>query len=491
MQEARRTDIEISEIRVSKTNPRKTFDKDALQELTDSVKRFGVLQPILVRPLKSGYELVAGERRFRASKAAKLETIPVVVRELTDVEVLEVQVIENLHRADLHPMEEAEGYELLHDRHDYTVEDLAAKVGKSKTYVYGRLKLCALTKEAREAFLEDRFSPAHAVILARLPSKVQLDALNPDKMALFEYERTLWDARGGSRASEHIKVRSVREFKGWVDKNVRFHVDQADLMFEPDAVKVAEEAEEEGAKLLAITWEHQVPPNAREGRTLTCRSWKKADGDDACEHSQPAIVVVGSGRGDAFRVCTAKKKCRKHWSSEMREAKRRASQKSDSPSGTPKKPQWQIDQERQQRRKARWDKARPSIAKVVAEKVAKMPAKPGGLLAQIILRAVTPHGGAGAAKTLVPRGDTHEELIRHAAFIVLNGELGAWGAYDSFRKRAKALKIELRPLIDAANPKPKPPPKKKAAKKKATKKRGVKKRPTRKKVTRKKAGAKS
>jgi ParB/RepB/Spo0J family partition protein len=135
--------VPLAKITPSTTNPRKSFPKDKLDELTDSVKRLGVLQPILLRPLNGGgtYELVAGERRYRASKAAGLTDIPATVRELTDAEVLEIQVVENLQRSDLHELEEAEGYEkLLKCAHPsgekYTVDEIAAKVGKSRSYVF-------------------------------------------------------------------------------------------------------------------------------------------------------------------------------------------------------------------------------------------------------------------------------------------------------------------------------------------------------------------
>lgn len=176
--------IPLGLIRPSKTNPRKSFDKASLEELAQSIRDKGVLQPILVRPAvatgKSSddlYELIAGERRVRAAKTAGLEEIPAVVRDFSDVEVLEVQVIENLQREDLHPLEEAEGYEqLLKMRRRvgegsalYTVDDLAVKVGKSRAYIYARLKLCALVPEARKAFYDGKLNPSTALLVARIP----------------------------------------------------------------------------------------------------------------------------------------------------------------------------------------------------------------------------------------------------------------------------------------------------------------------------------
>jgi ParB/RepB/Spo0J family partition protein len=167
--------IAIACITPSLTNPRKRFDEAQLAELTDSVKRHDVLQPILLRPNgKEGhYELVAGERRFRAAKAAGLVDIPATVRELSDTDVLEIQVVENLQREDLHELEEAEGYEkLLKCTHangeKYSVEEIAAKVGKSRSYVFARLKLCALCPEARKAFFAGDLDASRALLIARI-----------------------------------------------------------------------------------------------------------------------------------------------------------------------------------------------------------------------------------------------------------------------------------------------------------------------------------
>lgn len=167
--------IPLACITPSPTNPRKHFDPVALDELTVSVRKHGVIQPVLVRAGTSPkdkrviWELVAGERRYRAAKAAGLEEIPAIVRSLTDAEALELQVIENLQREDLHPLEEAEGYELLLKRHGYTAEDLAGKIGKSKAYVYARFKLAALTPKGRAAFYAGKLNASTALLIARIP----------------------------------------------------------------------------------------------------------------------------------------------------------------------------------------------------------------------------------------------------------------------------------------------------------------------------------
>lgn len=169
--------IPIGSIHESKLNPRKHFDAARLQELTESVRSKGILQPLVVRPNAKGFEVVCGARRLRAARAAEVAEVPAVVRELTDQEVIEVAVVENLQREDVHPLEEAEGYEQLLKLAGHTVEDLAAKVGKSKAYVYARMKLCALGPEARKAFYANRYSASVALLIARIPLQLQKEAV--------------------------------------------------------------------------------------------------------------------------------------------------------------------------------------------------------------------------------------------------------------------------------------------------------------------------
>jgi ParB/RepB/Spo0J family partition protein len=173
--------IAIGHIDASRTNPRKTFSETAHQELTESVRAMGILQPVLVRPHPSTaghFEIIAGERRYRAAKAAGLTEIPALVRNMSDLDVLEAQVVENLQRSDLHPLEEAEGYEALINAHGYNADRLAAKVGKSRSYIYGRLKFTALSDAARKAFYDGDIDASVALLLARIPNDaLQAEAL--------------------------------------------------------------------------------------------------------------------------------------------------------------------------------------------------------------------------------------------------------------------------------------------------------------------------
>ena len=199
----------LSEIRISRTN-RKRFNPEALEKLSENIKKVGVIQPILIRPVSPTedepefYEIVAGERRYRASVVAGAGTIPAMCRALGDMEAMEIQIIENLQREDPHPMEEAEGYQQLMIKHGYTADQLAEKIDKSRSYIYGRLKLCALTLTAREKFLDDKISASIALLLARIP----VPALQTKAMSEVTAPSG-WPAEPMSyrRAAEHIQKR--------------------------------------------------------------------------------------------------------------------------------------------------------------------------------------------------------------------------------------------------------------------------------------------
>lgn len=180
--------IPVAEIVASLSNPRKRFDEAYIAELADSIKSDGLIQPITVRPLsldalfafnkrahpddeRPVYEIVVGECRWRAAKLAGLVEIPAFWRELEDRQVLELQVIENLKRRDVHEIEEAEGYQELIARHGHTADSIAAKIGKSRAYVYGRLKLTDLCKDVRDLFFAGTLDASTALLIARIPGE--------------------------------------------------------------------------------------------------------------------------------------------------------------------------------------------------------------------------------------------------------------------------------------------------------------------------------
>ncbi len=172
-------------IRSTKLNPRKRFDDLALKELADSVESLGILQPLLLRPIDGGlFEIVAGERRFRAAKLVKLPTVPALIRELDAEEAAEARLCENLQREDLDVLEEAEGLRELSEVFKLSAFVIGEKIGKSKAYVYARLKLLELPKRIKKAMTgEPALSPSVALLLARWPSQIA-DAALP---SMFEW----------------------------------------------------------------------------------------------------------------------------------------------------------------------------------------------------------------------------------------------------------------------------------------------------------------
>ncbi|MDD6620282.1 MAG: ParB/RepB/Spo0J family partition protein [Eubacteriales bacterium] len=167
--------LPLNEIVPNKEQPRKTFDEGALQELADSITQHGVLQPLLVRPLPAGgYQLVAGERRWRASRIAGLKEVPVVIKELSDVETMEIAIIENLQREDLNPIEEAEGLQALIDRCGFTQEEVAVSVGKSRPAIANSLRLLKLPQEVRDMTRNGEISAGHARALLAFDNEAMI-----------------------------------------------------------------------------------------------------------------------------------------------------------------------------------------------------------------------------------------------------------------------------------------------------------------------------
>ena len=164
--------LKISQIEPNRKQPRRSFSDDALAELAQSISEHGVLQPILVRPmLHGGYQIVAGERRYRASRLAGLTEVPVIIRELTDGETMQIALIENLQREDLTPLEEAAGYRTLADEFGFSQEDIAKTVGKSRSAVANAMRLLSLPDEAKSLLEDGRLSAGHARALLAIEDK--------------------------------------------------------------------------------------------------------------------------------------------------------------------------------------------------------------------------------------------------------------------------------------------------------------------------------
>ncbi len=193
----------------SASNPRSTFDDKALDELAESIKAQGVLSPLVVRP-KGGhsYEIVAGARRYRAAQRAGLEYVPVRIAELSDAQAVEVSIVENLQRRDVHPLDEANGYvALLHL--DYSIEQIASKCGKSAAYVTVRTRLAQLAPVVVEAFSKDEIGVGHALLLAKLQPEQQEQAL----AACYQ------EAYGNDSKSKRILL-PIRHLQQWIEHNI-------------------------------------------------------------------------------------------------------------------------------------------------------------------------------------------------------------------------------------------------------------------------------
>ena len=159
------------------SQPRKQFEQSALEELAESIKENGVIQPLIVRREDGGFEIVAGERRWRAAKIAKLEKLPVVIRTATDQDVAELTLIENIQREDLNPIEEAEAYEKLAERFGLTHEEIAKKTGKNRSVITNQLRLLKLSEKAKKALVSGAITVGHARALLAASSPGQMDSL--------------------------------------------------------------------------------------------------------------------------------------------------------------------------------------------------------------------------------------------------------------------------------------------------------------------------
>jgi ParB family chromosome partitioning protein len=204
--------VSLSLLNESKTNPRRTFEEIALKELAESIRSQGVLSPLLVRPLtENGFEIVAGARRYRAAQMAEVPTVPVRIVNLTDAQAVEMSIVENLQRKDVHPLEEAQGFRALLDLDEpkYSIEQIAAKVGKSAVFVASRLKLTDLVPAAVEAFYADEIGVGHAVLLSKLPADQQEVALK----ACFK------EVYNGASKPARILL-PVRNLQFWIDSNI-------------------------------------------------------------------------------------------------------------------------------------------------------------------------------------------------------------------------------------------------------------------------------
>lgn len=175
--ENQETLVKITKVEPNRDQPRKNFDEDALLELADSIKQFGLLQPILVQDRKDYYEIIAGERRWRAAKLAGMKEVPVIVKNLTDQEIVEISLIENIQREDLNPIEEAQAYKRLLNEFNLKQDEVAERVSKSRTAVTNSMRLLKLSDEVQQMVIDEMISTGHARALLSIEDKEQQYAI--------------------------------------------------------------------------------------------------------------------------------------------------------------------------------------------------------------------------------------------------------------------------------------------------------------------------
>lgn len=189
--------VKLSKVEPNREQPRKNFDEDSLQELAESLKQFGMLQPILVQNRGDYYEIIAGERRWRAAKIAGLKEVPVTVRELTDQEIVEISLIENIQREDLNPIEEAQAYKRLLTEFHLKQDEVAERVSKSRTAVTNSMRLLKLCDEVQKMVVDDMISTGHARALISIedPEEQYLIAqkIFDEKLSVREVEKLVKD----------------------------------------------------------------------------------------------------------------------------------------------------------------------------------------------------------------------------------------------------------------------------------------------------------
>lgn len=204
--------IDLKRLKESPTNPRHHFDEKKLDDLAASIRQKGIIEPLVVRPDKKGdrFEVVVGARRLRAARKAGLTEAPCMIRQLSDRDVVEVQLIENNQRADVHPLEESEGFARLLEFEGYTAELVAEKIGRDVSYIYKRLQLATLIDELKKIFFDGKITITHATMLCRLSADAQKESLD----GLFETE---W--RKGQRVATDVAI-TPRQLNDWIHTHV-------------------------------------------------------------------------------------------------------------------------------------------------------------------------------------------------------------------------------------------------------------------------------
>jgi ParB/RepB/Spo0J family partition protein len=285
-------------------NPRKKKPSDSyLQEMADSMSKFGVLQNLVVRPAAGKtdvFQVVAGDTRRQAAIKAGLIFVPCTVRELDDTAMLELQLIENVQRNDMHPLDEGEAFQRLIDSGRHTVDSLASTVGKSTRWIYQRIEFVRLTPAAKKLFAADTITASHAERLVRLTEAQQKQVI--------EHGLFTRDLHGNERPV------STAELDNYIAYNIRLPIERATEHPQalPEIAAAAAEVEAAGEKLLQVS--SLYGGNSTSKGVIGMGGWKEIKGKrDSCAHSERAVIVMGSRQGERVTVCRDQKGCAKHW----------------------------------------------------------------------------------------------------------------------------------------------------------------------------------
>ena len=208
------TVVKITKVEPNRSQPRKNFDEDALQELADSIKQFGLLQPILVQDKGEYYEIIAGERRWRAAKLAGLKEVPVIIRNYSSQEIVEISLIENIQREDLNPIEEAQAYKRLLTEFNLKQDEVAERVSKSRTAVTNSMRLLKLCDGVQQMIIDDMLSTGHARALIPIENpELQLQLAQrifDEKLSVRDTEKLVKEIKNPKKPKE--KVKTVNDF---------------------------------------------------------------------------------------------------------------------------------------------------------------------------------------------------------------------------------------------------------------------------------------
>jgi ParB/RepB/Spo0J family partition protein len=373
--------LPVTAIHRSAHNPRRSYNAAADAELLESIRTHGILTPILVRPIDDWhgsdlYEVVAGHRRLAAAQELGLEAVPVTVRELTDDEAREAAIIENLHRENLAPLDEAESYQALLAIPGATPSSVAAAVGKSPAYIGRRLKLLGLIADARDALRDGRMDVARAELLAKLTPELQMVALREAVwMPMFAS-----DAIAEDRCANHLEpVAALRE---WVEKRTRLDLqDEEVLALFPEVDELLASAPALACPPIEVALDRfgQSPAKADipAGVLRLNKDFREVVGK-RCKAAERAIVVFGQRKGDVVPVCRDKKGCSTHWPPK---------EKADPAAKTDRWPSWEEQERERKRVQAIWERVRPDVEKVVIAASAKVKTTPK-LLQEILESSV-------------------------------------------------------------------------------------------------------